>query len=84
MNGPGRFGFVQFEFPWVLGPEPGRYAIREQIGEEPGHVLVVRTLGALERRSLRTRRRPREASAEPPPEPVPTSRATLIGTAGVG
>ncbi len=83
MTGPGRFRFVQFEFPWALGPAPGRYAIRERTGEEPGHVLVLRALGAPERRSLRARgrRRTREAPPEPPPEPVETARATLVDTA---
>ena len=41
-----RFRFVQFEFPWALGPEPGRYTIREQLGEAPAYVLVVTALGA--------------------------------------
>jgi hypothetical protein len=72
--------FVQFEFPWVLGPEPGRYTIRERLGEPPAHILVLRTLGAGERRRLAARRRPRDAPPEPPPAPVPTSRATLVDT----
>jgi hypothetical protein len=75
-----RFLFVQFEFPWALGPEPGRYAIREWLGEPPAYVLVLRTLGATERHLLAVRRRPRDVRAEPPPSPVPTSRATLVDT----
>ena len=80
-----RFRFVQFEFPWALGPEPGRYTIREQLGEPPSHVLVVGLLGAPERRRLLSRRRARSAAAtpEPPPEPVVTSRATLVDTAAL-
>jgi len=80
-----RFRFVQFEFPWALGPEPGRYTIREQLGEPPSHVLVVGLLGAPERRRLLSRRRARWAAAapEPPPEPVLTSRATLVDTAAL-
>lgn len=82
--GSRRFRVVQFEFPWRLGPPDGRYTIREQLGEAPAHVLVVRTLGAPERRLLarRTaRRRALESPPDPPPEPVVTTRATLIDTA---
>jgi hypothetical protein len=79
-----RFLFVQFEFPWPLGPEPGRYTIRERLGEAPAHILVLRTLGAPERRLLPARRRPRQAPLEPPPAAVPTSRATLVDTAVLG
>jgi hypothetical protein len=43
-------------------------------------VLVLRTLGAAQRRLLR-RRRPREADPEPEPVPVATSRATVIDAA---
>jgi len=76
-----RFRFVQLEYPWPLGPEPGRYSIREQLGEGVGWVLVLRTLGAPERRSLsRLRRRATEVPRSPPPEPVATSRATLVDT----
>jgi hypothetical protein len=75
-----RFLFVQFEFPWALGPEPGRYTIRERLGEAPAHILVLRALGAPERRLLPVRRRSRDAPPEPPPAPVPTSRATLVDT----
>jgi hypothetical protein len=75
-----RFLFVQFEFPWVLGPEPGRYTIRERLGEAPAHILVLGTLGAPQRRLLAPRRAARAAPADPPPTPVPTSRATLVDT----
>jgi hypothetical protein len=76
-----RFRVVQFEFPWTLGPEPGRYTIREHLGEVPAHVLVLRELGAPQRRLL-PRRRARAADAPPDlaPEPVLTSRATLVDT----
>ena len=74
---------MQFEFPWALGPEPGRYTIREQLGEPPAHVLVVDVLGAPERRLLPRRRRAVAAAPDPPPEPVPTSRATLVDTAAL-
>ena len=75
---------MQFEFPWALGPEPGRYTIREQLGEAPAHVLVVTVLGARERRLLPRRRRAAVAAApDPAPEPVLTSRATLVDTAAL-
>lgn len=79
-----RFRVVQFEFPWALGPDPGRYTIREHLGEAPAYVLVLRLLGASERRLLPrrpARARPRDAPPDPPPEPVVTSRATLVDTA---
>lgn len=77
-----RFRFVQLEFPWALGPEPGRYAMRERLGEAPAHVLVLHVLGAAQRRFLPLRRRGRavEIAPEPAPEPVVTSRATLVDT----
>lgn len=77
-----RFRFVQLEYPWPLGPDPGRYSIREHLGEGVRHILVLHTLGAPERRTLvrRRRRRPRDAPAEPPPSAVVTSRATLVDT----
>ncbi|HEY3020627.1 MAG TPA: hypothetical protein VGJ32_10560 [Solirubrobacteraceae bacterium] len=72
-----QFRFVQLEYPWPLGPEDGRYVLRRHAGEEPDHVLVLRTLGAPQRRLLGGRR-PRRAESEPPPAPVTTSRATLV------
>lgn len=83
MTASRRFVFVQFEFPWVLGPEPGRYTIREWLGEPPAHILVLHTLGAAERRLLPRRRRRREAPAEPSPAAVATSRATLVDAAAL-
>jgi hypothetical protein len=83
-----RFRFVQFEFPWALGPEPGRYPIRERLGEAPAYVLVLAELGARERRRMlavgrRRRSRTVEAAPEPEPEPVLTTRATLIDAAAL-
>jgi hypothetical protein len=76
-----RFRFVQLEYPWPLGPEPGRYSIREHLGEGARWILVLRTLGAPERRTLaRLRRGARDAPPSPAPEPVQTSRATLVDT----
>lgn len=77
------FGFCQFEFPWLLGPAPGRYLVREQMGEAPGHVLVVAELRAPSDRRLRGRR-PRRAGREPPPEPVATARATVVDAHPLG
>jgi len=74
------FSFVQFEFPRELGPADGRYVVREGAGAEASHVLVLRTVGAPERRRL-ARRRPRPAEPEPEPAPVATARATVIDAA---
>lgn len=71
------FRFVQFEFPWELGPPAGRYVLRDHAGEADLRVLVVGILGAKERRLL-GRRRARGVDPEPEPTPVMTSRATLI------
>jgi len=71
------FRFVQFEFPWALGPADGRYVMRDAADAPPSHVLVLATLGAPERRRLRDRRG-RAVASEPPPMPVTTARATVI------
>jgi hypothetical protein len=72
------FGFVQLEFGFLLGPGDGRYMVREATDEQPETVLVLSTLAAPERRRLRGRRgRIVERAA---PEPVPTSRATVVRT----
>ncbi len=77
---------MQFEYPWPLGPADGRYTIREHLGETPSHVLVMRTLGAPQRRLLARRSgrgRAVDAPPDPPPEPVVTTRATLVDTAAL-
>jgi hypothetical protein len=71
------FAFVQFEFPWELGPVPGRYVLRDSAAEADLRVLVLGTLGARERR-LFGRRRTRAVEPAPDPEMVTTTRATLI------
>jgi len=74
------FAFVQMEFPWALGPPDGRYVIRGHAGQ-PSHVLVLGTLGAVERRKLLSSKRSQKAKAaapEPDPTPVVTSRVTLV------
>jgi hypothetical protein len=70
------FGFVQLEFGFLLGPPDGSYMVRSGPEGPLDAVLVLGTLGALERRRLRGRRaRPVE---EAEPEPVPTARATVV------
>lgn len=67
--------------PWALGPPDGRYLIRraEHGGDAaPSHVLVLRTLGARERRHIGAGRRQHKAQPEPEPVPVETTRATVV------
>ncbi|MCW3011545.1 MAG: hypothetical protein JWO90_1949 [Solirubrobacterales bacterium] len=73
------FRFVQAEYPWVLGPSDGRYVLRGHAGV-PAYVLMLATLGAVERRGLagRRRRKPKAVEPEPGAVPVATSRATLV------
>jgi hypothetical protein len=74
------FSFVQLEFPWQLGPADGRYLLRPPGDPDgpPGHVVVLATLGAPERRRLASLRRAREVDPQPDPTPVTTGRATII------
>ena len=67
---------MQLEFGLLLGPPDGRYLVRTGERGEPDAVLVLRTLGAPERRLLRGRRGRELSEAEP--EAVPTSRATVV------
>jgi hypothetical protein len=71
------FAFVQFEFPWELGPPPGRYVVRDSAAEAELRVLVVKTLGTRERRLFGKRK---TQKVEPSPEPalVPTTRVTIV------
>jgi len=78
------FRFAQFEFPWALGPADGRYVSREPGSDEPRHVIVLTTLGAPQRRLLGRRGKARAAAPEPGPEPVTTTRVTVIEAAPVG
>ena len=68
---------MQFEAAFPLGPADGRYLRRAPDGE-PERVIVVATLGARERRRGIGRRKPQPVPDATEPEPVPTSRVTLI------
>jgi hypothetical protein len=86
------FVFVQFEFPWMLGPADGRYLLRRREDGEPERVVVLGTLeangkpigapGAARRGGVRLPRRLRERArtvpAGPQPAPVSTTRVTVI------
>ena len=75
-----RFGFVQWEFPGRLGPEPGRYAIRRFAGDDVRQVLVISGVEAPRRVRLSAgaRRRTRRAEPGEPSPPVEVTRATVI------
>jgi hypothetical protein len=85
------FVFVQFEFPWVLGPADGRYLLRESSGGDAERVIVLARIGAaLAPTEMREARGPagrlirrltgtgpgRAASGDP--APVTTTRVTVI------
>lgn len=70
------FPFVQFEFAFPVGPADGRYLKRTGAGGAAERVIVIRTLGAPERRRLRRRRPTRVKQGDP--APVPTVRTTII------
>lgn len=76
------FGFAQMEFGFLLGPGDGRFLIRGEPGADAQAVLVLSTLGAPERRRLRGRRG--TLVEEGPPEPVPTTRATVVKAEAFG
>jgi hypothetical protein len=67
---------VQLEFGFLLGPPDGRYLVRPAADALVESVLVLSTLGAPQRARLGARRPRSISSAEP--EPVPTSRATIV------
>lgn len=86
------FLFVQFEFPWELGPPDGRYLMRAHEGADPERVVVLNTFGArrqapgrgqLLSAASRTRSRKRVAEPEPEPTPVAVARATLVDPVSV-
>jgi hypothetical protein len=78
---PPLFRFSQVELPWALGPPDGRYLLRHTGSppeSPPAHVLVITTLAAPERHRRVAPRKHRQASPEPEPTSVITSRATII------
>lgn len=78
------YRFVQWEFGWPLGPDDGRYVLREHAGEEPHHVLVLSTLEPPRRRGAGWRGRgDKDAPPEPPPAETGSTRATLVDTTRV-
>jgi hypothetical protein len=74
-----RFGFVQWEFPGRLGPEPGRYVVRRFAGDDARQVVVIAGLEAPRRRRLGNRRVTRAEPGSDPP-PVDVTRATVVST----
>src|SRR5436305_632516 len=78
------FLFVQFEFPWELGPPDGRYLVRAPGSDEPEHVVVLGTLAASRRAGgggfARARSRRRTTPPQPTPQPseVPVARVTIV------
>lgn len=84
---PRLFGFVQLELPGTPGLPDGRHLVRAmgdaEGGGEPEAVIVVATIGA-PRRGLLNRRRPIPATPEPPPQPLPVAKITVIEADGLG
>jgi hypothetical protein len=77
------FLFVQMEFPWELGPPDGRYLLRSYADREPERVVVLETLGAARPHGrLAARRRP-PVEPKPEPQPVASTRATVIDPVSV-
>ncbi len=73
-----RFGFVQWEFPGRLGPDPGRYVVRRYAGDDVQQVVVVGGFDAPRKRPRRPRR------ADPGPTAVEITRATVIEASALG
>jgi hypothetical protein len=73
-----RFGFVQWEFPGRLGPDPGRYVFRRFAGDDVRQVLVIGGFDAPRRLRRRARR------ADPGPTSVELTRATVIDATPLG
>jgi hypothetical protein len=82
------FVFIQLEFPWALGPSDGRYLLRSPSDGEPERVVVIgsqqagrvadRALGGGLRLPRPRRAAPATVATGPEPEPVQTSRVTVI------
>jgi len=80
------FRFVQFEFPYVLGPAAGRYVLRDHADEDALRVLVVGVLGDDPRpRGGRVRRRrARPAAPGPDAAVAPVTRVTVVRGQRIG
>jgi hypothetical protein len=74
-----RFGFVQWEFPGRIGPDPGRYVVRRYAGDDVRQVVVIGGFDA-----PRKRRRTRARRADPGPTSVEITRATVIDATPLG
>ena len=75
------YRFVQFEYAWPLGPDDGRYLLREHAGEDAHHVLVFASWPTAPQR--RSRRWGREPEPQSLPAETGLSRATLVETTPV-
>ena len=75
-----RFGFVQWEFPGRIGPDPGRYVVRRYAGDDVRQVVVIGGFDAPRRRL----RGPRPRRADPGPTSVEINRATVIDASSLG
>jgi hypothetical protein len=67
--------------PWPLGPTDGRYLLRAPDAApdaKPHHVMVLATLGGVERRRIARRKRKADPEVDPKAPRVPTGRATVI------
>jgi hypothetical protein len=79
--GEQQFLFVQMEFSWELGPDDGRYLLRESTDAQAAYVVVLNTL--VGRRTPRRLARSRPIAPEPAPARMPLARATIIDSMAV-
>lgn len=79
--GEQQFLFVQMEFSWELGPDDGRYLLRENTDAQAAHVVVLNTLVGRQTRGRFARSRP--VAPEPEPARMPLTRATIIDPVAV-
>lgn len=75
------YRFVQLEYAWPLGPDDGRYLLRDHAGEDAHHVVVFASWPTVPQR--RSRRWGREQEPQNVPAETGLSRATLVETAAV-
>jgi hypothetical protein len=79
-SGSQLFRFCQLDFSVPVGPADGRYLARS--GDNDLDVIVIQTLGAARRSSVRGRRPKRAEPGATDPEPVAISRVTVIDSDG--